>query len=131
MTDLSESQGLKWPNHAATFCGASLGLQESAASHRKAGRLDDADRTATFLMKFASRLVHDFPEDPRYYIILSEAHLQRSKNAWQREDFRGIKQALEQSVEALQRGLVLDPGDMEIHRLHQDRKKRLAGLPKS
>ncbi len=123
-----EALEIKWPTSGGAIGGMINELAARAANYRKAGRLDEADRTVAFLTTLAQRWVSSFPEDPVSYLVLSAAFLQRSKNAWKRDDRPAIKQALGQSINALNRALELDPGSEEVHRLLRDRKERLAGV---
>ncbi len=106
-------------------------LATRAASQRKAGRLDEADRTVGYLMAFARRLVQRFPEHTNSHLVLGEAYMQRPKNAWKREDMGAVRLALTQSIEVLERALPLDPHDGELRRDLQDHQERLVALPRS
>lgn len=124
-------QDMNWPAYRGAITGMTGELATRAASQRKTGQLDEADRTVASLVILANRLLRRYPEHPSSHLVLNDAYLQRSKNAWKRNDLPAVRQALVQSVEALQRALVLDPVDVEIHRLLQDRKQRLARVPNS
>ncbi|HKI19494.1 MAG TPA: serine/threonine-protein kinase, partial [Isosphaeraceae bacterium] len=124
-----EALEIKWPTSGGAIGGMINEPAARAANYRKAGRLDEADRTVGFLMALAQRLVRNFPENPGCYLVLNEAFMQQSKNAWKRGDRLAIKLALGQSINALNRALNLDPGNQEFQQLLQDRKERLAGIP--
>jgi hypothetical protein len=106
-------------------------LTTRAASQRKDGRLDEADRTVASLMAIAQRLAREFPTHPRAHVMLSEAFLQESKKGWRRNDLNAIKRCLNQSIEEAQRALALDPHDDWARRRFQDDRKKLAALPGS
>jgi eukaryotic-like serine/threonine-protein kinase len=106
-------------------------LAGSAANYRKASKLEEADRLVSLLMAIGQRFVRSFPEDANSFWILSEAYMQRSKNAWKRKDLGAVKRELTQSLEAINRALVLDPNDATFRRMAADRKERLAGLPRT
>jgi thioredoxin-like negative regulator of GroEL len=122
---------IQWPQSRIMTVGMGGELARHAASLRRAGRLDEADRKAAFLMALAQRLVQRFPGHQSSYVALSEAFAQQAKNAWKREDMKTIKRALALSIESLQQAWSLDPGDHEIHRKLQDHKRRLDALPRS
>jgi tetratricopeptide (TPR) repeat protein len=104
-------------------------LTDRAASQRKNGRLDDADRTIASLMASAQRLVREFPAHPRAHDMLGTAFMEESKQGWQRKDLKAIKQGLARSIEELQRALALDPHDDLVRRRLQIHRERLAALP--
>jgi eukaryotic-like serine/threonine-protein kinase len=107
------------------------GLFNVAASQRKAGWLDQADRTAALYTAFSQALVRRFPGRASWHLCLAEAYVQQSKNAWKRENMPAIKRALEQSIETLNVAIRLDPNDARIRRDLLDRTQRLAKLPRS
>jgi len=109
--------------------GVMEGLTMMAASQRRTGQIDEAERTVSLFMAFAEQLVRKFPKVPIAHAALSDAFLQRYKNACRRADPAAIRRALTKSNEVLERALMLDPDDAVIRRLLRDRKRRLAGLP--
>ena len=82
---------------------------EAAAEQRRLGRLDDARATAARLMTIARRVVREYPDSAHSYRVLSEAHDQIKKNAFETGDDHLVEEALGQAVEAAQRSLALDP----------------------
>ncbi len=84
-----------------------------AAEQRKHGRFDDARATVARLMTIARRLVREYPDSADSYRVLSEAHNQVKKNAFQTNDDHLIEEALVQAVEAAQRAVDLEPGWIE------------------
>ena len=89
--DLCRAVGREWSlspgmSRALRFYHPSL-----AAMHRKAGKLDEAERTTERFHTLARQLVRDFPENPLAHIVLSDAFVQESKNAWKRNDLAAIK----------------------------------------
>jgi len=81
----------------------------TAAEQRRIRRLTDAEVTAARLMALARRLVRSYPSHPESHVVLSEAYFQVSKNAWKREDFPAIEQALRQALESARRAVSLAP----------------------
>jgi len=86
---------------------------EAAMKQRKLGRLDDARATAARLMALARRLVREYPASALSYRVLSEAHNQVKKNAFQTGDDHLVDAALVQAVAAAQRAVALDPDRLE------------------
>ena len=130
MSDLHKALKMEWPTPPGFKPDMGDALSGRAAFHRKAGRLDKADRTVAFFIAIARRLVDEFPDHAGPYHILSDAYSQQSKNAWKRNDLAAVKQALTNSVEAVHRATVLLRNNAELLRVLEDRKGRLAGLPK-
>ncbi len=97
-----------------------------AAAQRRIGRLGDADGTVGWLMAFARRLVRDWPDQSESHMVLSEAHLQVSKNAWKREDYPTIERALRQALESARHAVSLDPRHEGARRLVDSLLPRLA-----
>jgi eukaryotic-like serine/threonine-protein kinase len=106
-------------------------LSKLAASHRKAGWLDQADRTAALYTAFSQALVRRFPGRASWHLCLAEAYMQQSKNAWKRENMPAIKRGLEQSIDVLNGAIRLDPNDARISRNLLEHTRRLANLPRS
>jgi hypothetical protein len=102
-----------------------------ATSERRTGGLEEADRTVSLLMAIAQTMIQVYPNDAAAFDFLSEAHLQRSKNAWQRNDFVTIRRELTQSLEAINRAVDRDPNTASLRDRANDRKDRLAELPSS
>ena len=92
----------------------------TAGEQRRLGRLDDACATAARLMALARRLVREYPESAASYHVLSLAHDQIKKNAFQTGDDKLVEEALVQAVDAAQRALALDPDNIETRR-HLDK----------
>jgi hypothetical protein len=84
-----------------------------ASAQRRSGQLRDADRTADRLTQFALRLVRSYGDKPESHMLLSEGYFQVSKNAWQREDYPAIEQALRQALESARNAVRLDPQHQE------------------
>jgi hypothetical protein len=59
-------------------------------------------------------------------MVLSDAFLQSSKNAWQRDDSTAAIEALRAARDALRRASSLDPRREDVRRLLDDRERRLA-----
>ncbi|APW59677.1 serine/threonine-protein kinase [Paludisphaera borealis] len=113
------------------FDAINRGLSIFASRQRATARLDRADRSAQFFRALADRLLREFPTDPSAYRLMSEAHLQESKNAWKRDDLAGVRKSLAASISSLRRALELDPSDDIVRSMLIDKTKRLAALPGS
>jgi tetratricopeptide (TPR) repeat protein len=101
---------------------------EVAVEQRKLGRLDDARATAARLMALARRLVREYPDSALSYRVLSEAHNQVKKNAFQTGDDNLVEEALDQAVKAAQRSLALDPDRLETRRHLDKLTEQLASI---
>ncbi len=64
-------------------------------------------------MTIAKRLVMEYPDSAHSYRLLSEAHNQIKKNAFESGDDSLVEEALVRAVEAAQRSLALDPERLE------------------
>jgi hypothetical protein len=94
------------PNVALKLTGIVTGR---AAEQRRIDQLRAAEGTVGRLMAFARRLVRHYPDQPESHMVLSEAYLQVSKNAWKREDYPAIERALRQALESARHAAHLDP----------------------
>jgi eukaryotic-like serine/threonine-protein kinase len=96
----------------AIFSAAAVQVACIAASRgmeqRRAGRLDDARRTAACLSAFAKALVRRDSDEAFNHVILAMAFTQESKNVW-RNDFRAIEEALRNALREACTALRLDP----------------------
>ena len=101
---------------------------ELAVEQRKLGRLDDARATAARLMALARRLVREYPDSALSYRVLSEAHNQIKKNAFQTGDDHLVEEALVQAIEAAQRALALDPDRLETRHHLEKLTEQLASI---
>ena len=79
-------------------------------------------------MALARRLVREYPDSAHSYRVLSEAHNQIKKNAFQTGDDQLIEEALVQAVEAAQRALALDPDQIETRRHLDKLTEQLASI---
>lgn len=95
---------------------------------RRRGQFAEARQTAERLMAVARQFAHDFPDRTDSYLVLSAAHCQTSKNAWEHVDYAAIEQSLKQAVEAANHAVNLDPGREDARRLADRLTIRLAGL---
>ena len=100
-----------------------------AAEQRKAGRLDDARRTAACLSAFGKMLARRDPNEAAFHVVLCEAFEQESKNAWKVEDYTAIREALQRALGEARNALSLDPRNIET-RTHVARlQDKLVDLP--
>ena len=102
-----------------------------AARERRAGRLEIADRVVALHSSLAQCAIQEFPTHAGWFLLLSEAYMQRSKNAWKRNSIADVRVLLKQSIDELMRGALLDPDDSIISNFLIDHIGRLARLPKS
>ena len=79
------------------------------AEQRKAGRLDDARQTAACLSAFAKTLARRDPNEAAFHLVLCEAFVQESKNAWKVKDYTAIEDALRKALGEACTALRLDP----------------------
>ena len=99
-----------------------------ASEQRRLGRLDDARATVARLMVLARRLVREYPNSAHSYSVLSDAHNQIKKNAFETHDDNLVEEALVQAVEAAQRALALDPDPIETRRHLEKLTAQLASI---
>ncbi len=102
--------------------------RETAAVQRNAGRLDESRATTARLMALARRLVHEYPDSALSYRVLSEAHNQIKKNAFQSGDDDLVEASLVQAIEAARRSLALDPDWLEARNHLEKITKQLASI---
>jgi serine/threonine protein kinase len=96
-----------------------------AAEQRRAGKLDDARRTAARLHAMAERLASLYPNEPAGQMLLSEAHVQEAKNAQRGNDNAIALRALNQAYYAARRASTLEPEYPDTRRVLVDRHRRL------
>ena len=127
--DVDKAGGIKRVADVGPIIGMIVGLSSTAARQRKAGQLDEADRTVDWYMILANRMLRLHPGYPTSYLVLSDAYSQRSKNAWKRKDLPAVKQCVDWSWSRTLQRAGVDPEDMDVRQLLQDRKERLRGVP--
>jgi len=94
------------PTAAMQVCGVAVGR---AAEQRKAGHLDDARWTATFLFAFGKVLVRRDPSEAAFHVVLCEAFDQEGKNASKVKDFATVEAATRNALVAAWTAIRLDP----------------------
>ena len=99
-----------------------------AGEQRKVGRLDDARATIARLMALARRLVREYPDSANSDLVLSIAHDQVKRNAFEADDDNLVLEALVHAVEAGQWALTLDPDSLETRRHLNKLTKQLASV---
>jgi eukaryotic-like serine/threonine-protein kinase len=97
-----------------------------ASAQRRTGQLKGADRTAGRLTGLARQLVRSHGDQSDSHMLLSEAYFQMSKNAWEREDYPAIQQALRQALESAREAIRLDPERQDARHLVDRLLPRLA-----
>ncbi len=107
-------------------CASTLAWQ------RRAGKLGDAHRIADRLLALAERLTRAHPDRAVAYMLLSEAYVQKAKNAYREDEAPVIARWERQALEAAIRAATLQPEADEARRLVNDRRARLDKIaPKS
>jgi serine/threonine protein kinase len=107
--------------HLWTRCANALAWQ------RRSGKLGDARRFADRWVALFEQLTRSYPDQAAAYILLSEAYVEKAKNAYRAVDEPVIgweQQALDAAVHAE----TLEPTNEEAHRLVKDRRRRLDRL---
>jgi hypothetical protein len=100
------------------------------ASRQRANfHLDHAEWAARLMRAMADRMLRDFPEHPCGHSIMSQVHVEASKNAWKRDDIPTVRASLTASIASLRRALELDPADDGVRSRIVDQSRRLAALP--
>ena len=98
------------------------------AWRRRTGRMGGSQQTADELSALAEQAVRSYPGQPESHRLLSEAHAQMAKQAWQVSDHAAVQQAWNLSLEAASRACSLDSENASLRRLVEDRRGRLARL---
>jgi tetratricopeptide (TPR) repeat protein len=96
---------------------------------RKAGLLDDARRTTACFSAFAQRLARRDPNEAAFHLVLSDAFVEESKNAWKVEDYTAIREALRKALSEARTALSLDPRNIEARMKVAHVQDKLLGLP--
>ena len=109
----------RWVAHKAAARGS---------EQRKAGRLDDARRTAACLSAFAKTLVGRGPDEAAFHLLLCQAFEQEAKNAWKVEDYHAIEEALRKALGEAHAGLRLDPRNVAARMTVSGLQDKLVGL---
>ena len=100
----------------------------TGADLRRAGRLDDARRTAACLSAFAKALIRRDPDEVTFHLLLCEAFEQESKNAWKVEDRPAIEEALRKALGEAHTALRLDSRNATARMKVAGLQDKLAGL---
>ncbi len=101
---------------------------DRASDERRAGRLEDAQRTVARLFAFARLMQDRDSNEALYHLLLSIAFEQQSKNAWKIQDYPAIEGALRKALGEASIGLRLDPGNAEARLLVSGLQDKLIGL---
>ena len=113
------------PAAAMQVAGIAVGR---GAEQRKAGRLDDARRTAACLSAFAKMLARRDPNEAAFHLVLCEAFEQEAKNAWKVKDFPTIEAATRKALVAACTALRLDPRNTAARMKVAGLQDKLVGL---
>ena len=97
-----------------------------ASNQRFVGDLEGARGTVRLLSAFAAECVRNFPGRAEPYLLVSEAHVQRAKNASKVGDRATVGQALRASLEMAAKAATVDPSYEEASFFVLDRRERLA-----
>ena len=122
----------RWALYPALFPAAAFQVAafaaDRAAEQRKAGRLDDARRTAACLSAFAKLLARRDPNEAAFHLLLCEAFEQESKNAWKVNDYPAIEGALRKALGEASTALRLDPRNTDARLMVAGLQDKLVGL---
>ncbi len=94
---------------------------------REAGDLAEAQRIVDRLLALAGRLTRSYPHQAATYMLLSEAYVQRAKNAY-RVDGEPVDGWERKALDAAIHAAALEPENDEAHGLVKDRRARLRKL---
>jgi hypothetical protein len=94
---------------------------------RMVGNLDDAHRLADRLLALAERIVRSHPDRAVAYMLLSEAYVQKAKNAY-RVNGAPVMGWERKALDAADRAATLEPENEEARILVKDRRARLDRL---
>ena len=98
------------------------------AWQRRVGKLGDAHRIADQLLALAERLTRSYPDQAASHMLLSEAYVQRAKNAYREDDAPVIERWERKALDAAVRAATLEPENDEAHGLVKDRRARVKKL---
>ena len=86
-------------------------LSEKASSRRRAGKFNEARRTAERMHAFAKLLVSTYPHHSASHLALNEAYRQSAKDAWESKDRSAVERNWKLAVEESRQALSCDPED--------------------
>jgi hypothetical protein len=104
------------------YAAWTLGLQ------RRTGKFGNADRTVDQLLALAQGLTRSYPDRAAAYMLLSEAYVQRAKNACRKENEAAIASWERKSLDAAIHAATLDSENDEAHGPVKARRARLRKL---
>jgi hypothetical protein len=95
------------------------------ARKRIEGRSEDALRSEIQFPTIAQELVRRYPNQSSSHLVLSQAHLQSAKNAWNRSQDAQAVEALRKSRDAAITALRIDPTRKNARIVVDDLERRL------
>ena len=102
--------------------------EQTAASHRKNDKLDEACLIADGMHAFGLLVVARYPDQPAAHLLLEHAYTQRAKNYWRLNDREGVKRSWMLALEEARRTASLDPENERAHGDVADIQRRLDDL---
>jgi serine/threonine protein kinase len=99
-----------------------------ATGLRAQGRLDMAEHAIAHAMATARGFAEEFPEDPGSFLLLSEMHTQRAKNAMKRQDASAVERETRLALDMAESMVRIDPQSDEARKLLANRAHRLSRL---
>jgi hypothetical protein len=125
MESLRQGDAARVPKNAMTFA---YHLAEISAMLRRLGEVDRARRISNRMLVLANRVVREYPDSPRSYLVRSLAFVQLYKNAWQDDDRAAVEANMKLALAATEQALVLDNSSDIAHQLADSLRRRLAAL---
>jgi hypothetical protein len=119
------SLGLHWsavPLAAETIAEFA---ETAIARKRKERKSEEACRMEVRFTAIAQELVRRYPNQSSSHLVLSQAHLQSAKNAWNRSHDAEAVESLRKSRDAAKVALGFDPMRPDVRRVVDDRERRL------
>jgi hypothetical protein len=112
----------RWPGALAP-----LEFWDTLWRQREAGNLAEAQCVVDRLLALVGRLTRSYPGQAATYMFLSEAYVQRAKNA-----YRVVGEPVDgwepKALEAALQAATLEPENAEVHNLVKNRRARLDKL---
>jgi hypothetical protein len=98
------------------------------AAQRKAGRLDDACRTARWFSAFAKELARRDANEAKFHMLMCMAFEQESKNAWKVKDYAAIEHAMRNALGEAYTVLRIEPRNLDARLTSASLQVKLFGL---
>jgi eukaryotic-like serine/threonine-protein kinase len=119
------SLGLHWSAVPLAVERIAEFAESAIAQKRRQGRSEVALRSEIRLTAIAQELVRRYPNQSSSHLVLSQAHLQSAKNAWNRSHDAQAAESIRKSRDAAKVALGIDPMRPDARRAVEDRERRL------